>query len=451
MTRWQPHRSWNHDVCRPVLPWLGAVLAAVGLTAVPSRLAAGEPATPAQSSSDRTEANTAPAEVELGKVAPPPPEIVPRLNLSPFYQKHVDVGGLPIISSQEVPDAALLEAAWLVRQMVGPRTDILQTLGRNRVRLVVMAHTEMTTDIPEHSDLRPRDYWDRRARGLGASRRRPAVSCGAENLLGYPGDPYATENILIHEFAHAIHQMALRDIDPTFDARLNEVFEQSLTAGRWKGTYAATNKEEFWAEGVQSWFDTNRENDHEHNQVNTRHELKEYDPALARLLEEVFGDRPWRYTRPHTRRHLPHLAQWNPDDNPRFRWPDAVLARYQAFQRVIAGQPLSDDPGGWHDVPLSPPDRLSELRSPASHEAAVLVLVNQRSTPIQIEWIDFEGRLQSRGEVAPGRYQPLDTFRSHLFLLRCGDERLGVVEASDQRCRVLVSERLSERPADNSK
>jgi hypothetical protein len=429
-----------------MLPWLGLILAAVGLTVVSPFLAAVEPAAAAEPSEARTAAETAPPDMDLGPVAPPPPEVVQRLNLSPFYKKHLDVGGLSIVSSQEVPDAALLEAAWLVRQMVGPRTDILQTLGRNRVRLVVMAHTEMTTDIPEHSDLRPRDYWDRRARGLGASRRRPAVSCGAENLLGYPGDPYATENILIHEFAHAIHQMALRDIDPTFDPRLKEVFEQSLAAGRWKGTYAATNKEEFWAEGVQSWFDTNRENDHEHNHVNTRHELKEYDPALARLLEEVFGDRPWRYTRPHTRRHLPHLAQWNPDDNPRFRWPDAVLARYQAFQRVVAGQPLSDDAGGWHDVPLSPPDRLSELRSPASREAAVLVLVNQRSTPIQIEWIDFEGRLQSRGEVAPGRYQPLDTFRSHLFLLRCGDERLGVVEATDQRCRVLVSEPL----ADNS-
>jgi hypothetical protein len=373
-------------------------------------------------------------------VTSPPPETVARLNLSPFYQKHLDVGGLSIVGSRDVPDAALAEAAWLVRQMVGGRTDILQTLARNRVRLVVMAHSEMTTDIPEHSDLRPRDYWDRRARGLGASRRRPAVSCGAENLLGYPGDPYSTENILIHEFGHAIHQMALRDIDSTFDDRLKEVYEQSVAAGRWRGTYAATNKEEFWAEGVQSWFDTNRENDHEHNHVNTRQELKEYDPALARLLEAVFGDGPWRYSRPHARRRLPHLAAWNPDDNPRFRWPEAVLARYRAFQRAASGERLPDDADGWSDVALSPPDRLDELRSPASREAAVLLLVNQRSAPVQIEWIGFDGRPRPMGEVAPGRYRPLDTFRSHLFLLRCGEDRLGIVTATGERCRVVVSE-----------
>jgi len=27
---------------------------------------------------------------------------------------------------------------------------------------------------------------------------------------------------------------------------------------------------EYWAEAVQSWFDTNREPDHDHNHVNTR-------------------------------------------------------------------------------------------------------------------------------------------------------------------------------------
>lgn len=51
-----------------------------------------------------------------------------------------------------------------------------------------MAQDEMTTDVPEHCDLRPKDYWDRRARRLGATDARPAVSCGEENLLCLPGD-----------------------------------------------------------------------------------------------------------------------------------------------------------------------------------------------------------------------------------------------------------------------
>ena len=37
------------------------------------------------------------------------------------------------------------------------------------------------------------------------SRSVPSVSCGEENLLALEGDPYSTECILIHEFAHNIH------------------------------------------------------------------------------------------------------------------------------------------------------------------------------------------------------------------------------------------------------
>ena len=56
-----------------------------------------------------------------------------------------------------------------------------------------MAHNEYTTHIPEHRDLQPRLYWNRRARGLGATPERPAVSRGEENLLGYVNDPYASK------------------------------------------------------------------------------------------------------------------------------------------------------------------------------------------------------------------------------------------------------------------
>ena len=47
------------------------------------------------------------------------------------------------------------------------------------------------------------------------------------------------------------------------------------------------NDREYFAEGVQSWFDNNREPDHDHNHVNTRAELIEYDPALAALFSGI--------------------------------------------------------------------------------------------------------------------------------------------------------------------
>ncbi len=253
---------------------------------------------------------------------PVPEAVRAEFKLDAFYQKHLDAGGLPIVSSGKVRDEALREAAWILDQVLAGRDDIRQALAKNGVRLVVMAHDEYTTDVPEHAKLTPKDYWDRRARGLGPSPEAPAVSCGEENLLCFPGDHYAKENILIHEFAHAIHQMGLNTVDPTFEPRLKQAFARALNLGKWKGFYAASNPAEYWAEGVQSWFGNNRENDPSHNHVNTRAELLEYDPELAALCREVFGERQWTYQKPADRDEAGrvHLKDWKPESAPTFKW-----------------------------------------------------------------------------------------------------------------------------------
>ncbi|MFM7102618.1 MAG: hypothetical protein ACKO3N_15775, partial [Verrucomicrobiota bacterium] len=248
------------------------------------------------------------AAADAGSGVGPVPEALRReFSLAPFYQKVLRVGPFPVVGSARVSDPALREAAWIVTRMLEGRDDLLDALASTRTRLAVMAWNEFTTDVPEHASLQPRLFWDRRARGLGATPEAPAVSCAEENLLGYPGDPYATENILVHEFAHAIHEMGLARLDPTFDGRLQAAHAAATNRGRWRGTYAATSRQEYWAEGVQCWFDDNRENDALHNHVNTRAELLQYDPALAGLCREVFGDVRFRYT-PARSRLTGHLA-----------------------------------------------------------------------------------------------------------------------------------------------
>ena len=163
------------------------------------------------------------------------------------------------------------------------------------VYFVVMAPDEMTTDVPEQRDMQPKDYWDRRARGLGGR----VCSCGEENLLNLPGDRYPVENILIHEFSHTIHNYGLSSVDPNFDERLKSTTSRRWLMGSGKETYAASNREEYWAEGVQDYFDCNASSPREgvHNEVNTREELQKYDPRLFALIDEVFRATPWRYVR----------------------------------------------------------------------------------------------------------------------------------------------------------
>ena len=264
-----------------------------------------------------------------GGPAAPPPDLrvtpVPgRLGVDRFYAKHVSVGGLPVLGSAKVSDFALAEAAHLVEQMLRDRADLRDALIAAGVRVAVMAPDEFTTDIPEHRDLTPRDRWDKRARGLGATRRRPAVSCGEENLLGLRGDPYAGESILIHEFAHTLHGIALAAAEPDFDGRLDRAFRAATARGLWAGTYAATNRGEYWAEGVQSYFGANRTGDRSHNRINSRRDLAEYDPDLAALIAGVFRGAEWTYVPPARRTAKGHLEGLDADRLPRFQWPERL-------------------------------------------------------------------------------------------------------------------------------
>ena len=219
--------------------------------------------------------------------------------------------------------------------MLEHRPDIRDALIKSKIRVAVMAYSERTTDVPEHRDMKPKAYWNMRARGLGASRQTPVVSCAEENLLNYRGDPYSTENILIHEFGHGIHGVGLAAADPTFGPRLRKAYKDAQAKGLWRGTYAGSNAGEYWAEAVQSWFDTNRQNDSQHNHVDTREELKAYDPEVAKLCNEVFGDGPWRYVRPDHRQEKAHLAGFELSKAPRFQWePELLEARRKHYAEV---------------------------------------------------------------------------------------------------------------------
>ncbi len=254
------------------------------------------------------------------EVGPPPKE----LQLPDFYKKHCSANGYPVISSGKVDDYALKEAAYLINMMLANRPDVRDAMIKNGSRMIVMAYNEFTTDVPQHAKLKPKDYWDARARGLGGSGKRdPVCSCAEENILAFKGDPYHSENILIHEFAHNIHLLGLVTVDPTFDNRLKATYERAMNAKLWNTKYASVNAAEYWAEGVQSWFDNNRQPDHDHNHVDTRKELKEYDPGLASLCKEVFGDTELVYTKPTTRL-VGHMKGYDPSKSPEFKWPERL-------------------------------------------------------------------------------------------------------------------------------
>lgn len=84
-----------------------------------------------------------------------------------------------------------------------------------------------------------------------------------------------------------------------------------------KQTYSLASQAEYWAEGFQDWYDTNRTMDHDHNHIHTRAQLKAYDPELAKLCAEVLGDSDWRFVSPRTRAGQGHLAGYDPATAPK--------------------------------------------------------------------------------------------------------------------------------------
>ncbi len=258
-----------------------------------------------------------------------------------FYTQVVHAQGYPICGSAKVSPYALKEAAYLADLMLAKRPDVRAAMIASGSRLCILAHDEFTTDQPEWAWLEKvpvpgfesmsiKDYRDARARGMGGSATDPFCSCAEENLLAYEGDPYSTECILIHEFAHNIHLRGLVNVDATFDQRVKASYEAAMKARLWKGKYASVNHHEYFAEGVQSWFDNNREDDHDHNHVNTRAELLAYDPGLAALCREVFGDTELKYTKPTTRL-TGHLTGYDPAKAPKFEWPERLKRAKEAI------------------------------------------------------------------------------------------------------------------------
>ncbi|GGC63909.1 VHL beta domain-containing protein [Undibacterium terreum] len=368
-------------------------------------------------------AAAAPAQAQ--RVSAPPAPLVAKLHLSSVYAKYTDVGGFPVVATAKVSDHAVAEAAYLIYHMVGRRPDILRAIADKNIRFVVMAPSEMTTDVPEHSDLAPKSYWDRRARGIGATPPHPATSAGEENLLNLPGDPYPDENILIHEFAHTVYEAGMVTLDPSFDRRLLAAYEHARATGLWKGTYAMTNRTEYWASAAQSWFDCARGQDEDHNDIRTRAQLKAYDPAIAALLKEAFGDGKWRYAKPASRPagERRHLAGFDIAKAGSFSWPAQIAAN----EIPDLGLGATSD----KNTPSASPRNSS---GPSG-----IFFINHLPAVVSIDWLDFDGKPVHYADIKPGEQFFQSTYVGHVWKVSAAGQVQGTFVAQEGNGRVEIN------------
>lgn len=211
-----------------------------------------------------------------------------------FYTKHLDVNGMPVVAAAEVHDRALERTHEIVTHMLAGRPDVVASLVKNRMYLIIIGKDQVYTDMPEYRNHPNPAFQNERVRGTGG---RP-TSFGEENLLSLPIDRYDDESIAVHEFCHTIDG-TLRSIDPAWNERKNAAFQNARRLSLHKDTYAGSNAGEYWAEICQAYFDCNRVNNWNHGPVGSREQLQAYDPEGYELVRSVFNlkpDQDWRYS-----------------------------------------------------------------------------------------------------------------------------------------------------------
>jgi hypothetical protein len=245
-----------------------------------------------------------------------------KFKFDPYYTKFTLARELPVLGSKRVSDEALLKANDTVRKMFAYRHDVLKALIADGGRLVVLGRGEKLGELPEFKGAAGKPGFDN-ARYLDCDADRKLMVVPEENVLGLAGDPLPGRCAVVAVFARGLYTVAAaRPVDPEFDARrdkqqyelrvkrldaafdrtVKDLYEAAVGKGLWKGTAAARDRAEYWATGVEAYFDAGAVSVPEgaDHPIGTREALRRYDPDLFQVVEETMaykGRVDWRVKR----------------------------------------------------------------------------------------------------------------------------------------------------------
>ena len=205
-----------------------------------------------------------------------------RAKLEEYYTKYLNVEGIVIIGSDNVPDNAFYTAKAIVLKVTSKQWQFRRDLCGTQLRLAPPG--AWITDLPEL-----REFCHLRC-GLSELKNGVVKFCAA--VVEREGRP--NMSVLTHELGHAIVP-SIDKLEPNFKSLLNQAYERAKTLGTWTNKLISKDKDllEYWAEGVTVWthdVGTGR-------RFETKEAFKEHDPGLAGLLDNWLhvGDIPYEY------------------------------------------------------------------------------------------------------------------------------------------------------------
>ncbi|WP_155830024.1 OmpL47-type beta-barrel domain-containing protein [Glycomyces tenuis] len=223
--------------------------------------------------------------------------------------------GIEVKAGPRVEPSTLdLAAAQVDVELAKGDNGIAETMADYGCSLAVYASRENAYLVPEHRGGYDPEMYD--VEGYGGSTWNDCVSSISErNVLRTRGNAdeflntaYPNENILIHEFGHAVRLVGIEtQDDKSLSDELYAVYENAYNTGLWPNTYAISNIDEYFATLSTVWFDVMAEkpdwSDGVRSPINTRAELKEYDPMAYEFFAKVYPadltlPAPWDETSP---------------------------------------------------------------------------------------------------------------------------------------------------------
>lgn len=225
---------------------------------------------------------------ETCQIIPPPSEV----QLNAYYTKYLNCSGIPVIGNDDVPDEAFIVANETMEFMLQGLDNVRDKLIERGEYYILAPLGDDARDVPEFVN----QSWATNSGAYG-SELRAAVSSSAGLLcMSYEdGNTDGHSNVFVHEFAHMLDISGLRLIESGFEAALTAAYNNAISQGLWNNTYAASNKQEYFAQCIQIYFEVgwpfveDPNGDGNWNNVNTRSELAAHDPTIYNLISSRFN------------------------------------------------------------------------------------------------------------------------------------------------------------------
>jgi Domain of unknown function (DUF4157) len=196
-------------------------------------------------------------------------------------------------------EAAVKAAEAQLHEVLGA-ADLAQMKGET-IELHIIPANRKLTDLPEYANLKGVRTWDRKRvydeiRGAGAEKVGSVIryAVAEEQLVKVPGHDmaYAPGFVGTHESGHVVQQFGLTkrqsdDLTAAYNTRVK-------AGGPWlaPASYTSGNVGEYFAQGTAAYMGHPYSTSAEDKKTYTKDWLQKNDPALFKLLDEIYGARP---------------------------------------------------------------------------------------------------------------------------------------------------------------